>query len=110
LLVARHTEPGPFGRLLVDFSHAALGDVEDGGIEPELRVRIDHDQRAGEQALRGADHAHVDVVGVHGPADDERPGLARRYDVDAGAAGLGRGDIIDAEYSVVARDARFALH
>src|SRR6185437_15620294 len=110
LLIARHTESGSFGRLLLDLAHAVLGDVEDVGIEPELRVGIGHDHRARKQALRGVDHADVDVVAIHGFADDERPGLARRYDVDTGSRGLGCGHIVYAEHGVVARNAGLALH
>src|SRR5579883_964373 len=107
---ARGAEARTLGRLLVDLTYTALVDIEDRRIEPELRVGLGEDERTGKQALPGVDDAHVDIVGVHRVADDDRPGLARGDDVDASAGGFGGSHILDAQHRVIAGDARLRLH
>src|SRR6185437_11757677 len=108
--IACDAEARSLRRLLADRDHAALIDVEDGGIEPELRIGLGQNEGTREQALRRVDHPYVAVIAVHRAADDQRPGLARGDDVDAHTRGLRLRHILDAKHRVIAREARLTLY
>src|SRR5215831_6423638 len=87
--------------MLIDLANPRHGHIEQRVVEPALGIGVHVQDRGCEQALGRGGDAHVARLPTRGFADDDRPGVPRRCDIDTRAGRFRRADFLDPELWVV---------